>query len=329
MKIKTNRRFTISAAALTVAVSVGISGCSGAPASLQQASPSGSDSSLSNCGFNLSLDTVPERVVTLKSTPLEMLLALGESDRIVGSAMLDGPVPAELTPSGWEPTVLADEAPSKEVFLAAQPDFVFAGWESSLSADGVGTRDELHQLGIRSYVAPPACSFGGDAPEELEFDDVFDMILEVGTIFEAEDRAQALIDGQRERLAAVDRPSAEVSALWFSSGEDVPFVGGGTGSPNMIMRAAGLSNTAGAEAQSWFSMPWESFVASDPDVIVLVDAPWNSAEKKQALLESHPAASTMRAVRDARFIVVDFATTEAGVRNIDAVETIAKAAQRL
>lgn len=326
MKIETNRRFKYTVLLLAVGALALLPGCSSlSPEAPAQVTPRPA-SAIDNCGFTVELDVPPERVVTVKSTPLELLLALGQSSRIVGSAMLDGPVPQGLAPTGWEPNVLADQLPSREVLLAAEPDFVIAGWESNLGQDGLGTRTELLGLGINTYVAPPACAFGSESSDPLEFDDVFDMISEVGAMFDASSEAESIISDQRSRLEAIPKNDGTLSALWFSSGEDAPFVGGGTGTPSMIMRAAGLTNVAEPEAQSWFSMPWESFVASDPDVIVLVDAPWNSAEKKRAVLEGHPAASSMRAVKEERFIVVDFATTEAGVRNIDAVESIANAA---
>lgn len=304
-----------------------LSGCGQTPApSAPPASPPAA-ATLINCDFEISTAPSPQRVVTIKSTPLELMLALGLADRVVGSAMLDGPVPDELAPSDWKASVISEELPSRELLLAAEPDFVFAGWASNLGSDGIGTREELLSFGIRSYVAPPACTFGADSAEPLDFDDIFEMFSEIGTIFEAETQATALIEEQRARLAAIDTPSAPRTALWFSSGDDTPFVGGGSGAPNMIMQAAGLTSLTADEPQSWFSMPWESFVASDPDVIVLVDAPWNSAQKKQDLLEGHPAASTMSAVKAKSYIVVSFATTEAGVRNVEAVEAIATALQ--
>ena len=41
---------------------------------------------LDNCGFAVTLPAAPERVVTIKSTATEMLLALGLGERIVGVA---------------------------------------------------------------------------------------------------------------------------------------------------------------------------------------------------------------------------------------------------
>lgn len=323
---KANHQFTFGKIAVATAALLVLSGCA---TGSSDAAPGGTDAAatdaatIDNCGFSLATSPAPEKVVTIKSTPLELMLALGLEDHIVGSAFLDGPVAEELAPEGWEPNVLAEDLPSQEVLISASPDFVFAGWESNLSTDGVGTREDLLSKGMRTYVAPPACEFGSEITEPLAFGDVFQMITEVGSIFEVEDRAEALIAEQQTRLDAVATPTANVTALWYSSGSDTPFVGGGTGTPHMIMTAAGLENVASSELQSWYGMPWETFVASDPDVIVLVDAPWNSAEEKRERLESHPAASKMTAVQEGNYIIVDFATTEAGVRNVEAVETIA------
>ena len=90
----------------------------------------------------------------------------------------------------------------------------------------------------------------------------------------------------------------------------------------MIMDAAGLTNIFADVHDTWTSAGWEQVVAADPDVIVLVDATWNSAQKKIDLLESNPATSQLTAVREQRYLTVPFAAGEAGVRNADAVASL-------
>ena len=102
---------------------------------------------IENCGTSVTFDAPPGRVVTIKSTATELLLALGLGDRIVGVGFQDGPVPDQWAPA-TELTVLADRVPSQEVVLEAEPDFVYGGWESSFAADGAGARDSLHALGV-------------------------------------------------------------------------------------------------------------------------------------------------------------------------------------
>src|SRR5690606_9967248 len=98
----------------------------------------------------------PQRVVTIKSTATEMLLALGLGGRIVGVGFQDGPAPEPWTATAASLPVLADKLPSQEVVLEAEPDLVYGGWESNFSADGAGERTTLAALGVAGYVSPAA-----------------------------------------------------------------------------------------------------------------------------------------------------------------------------
>ena len=86
----------------------------------------------------------------------------------------------------------------------------------------------------------------------------------------------------------------------------------------MIMDAAGLTNIFGDVHDTWTSVGWESVVEADPDVIVLVDATWNTAASKIATLESSPATQGLAAVKNKRYVILPFAATEAGIRNVEA-----------
>jgi iron complex transport system substrate-binding protein len=287
---------------------------------------------LDNCGFSVTFDAAPQRVVTIKSSTAEMLLALGLGDRIVGSAFLDGPVPDALADAARGTAVEApfsDEVPGAEATLALEPDLVYAGWESNVTADGAGDRGTLAQLGVGTYVSPSACKGEGYMPDPLTFDQVFDEITEAGEIFDANPAAAELVAQQRKTLAGVAKDDRGLSALWYSSGGDTPYVGAGIGAPQMIMDAVGLENVAGDVHDTWTSMSWEQVVADDPDVIVLVDATWNSADDKIARLEANPATAQLTAVREHRYLTVPFPATEAGVRNVDAVVDLAAQLQEL
>lgn len=272
--------------------------------------------SIENCGTTVSVKKAPERIVTIKSSTTELLLALGLGDRIVGSAFLDGPLPAELA-SGASLNVISDFLPGQEAVLGLAPDFIYGGWESNFSADGVGERDHLAGLGIGTYVSPAACK-GEYMPDPLTFERVFDEVTEAGALFGATDAAAALVAEQKAALAALDPAAGGTTALWYSSGTDSPYVGAGIGSPAMIMDAAGLTNIFGDVHDTWTSVGWESVVEADPDVIVLVDATWNTAASKIATLESSPATQGLVAVKNKRYVILPFAATEAGIRNVEA-----------
>jgi iron complex transport system substrate-binding protein len=278
--------------------------------------------SIDNCGTEVTLAAPPQRIVTIKSSTTELVLALGAGERLIGAAFLDGPFPDDVAEAGADVPVLAEKAPSSEIVLGAEPDLVFAGWESSFAADAIGERAELAELGVATYVAPAACQGEGYRPDPLTFDAVFSHILEAGDLLGEPQAAAALVAQQQEALAAVAPSQDGLTALWYSSGSDTPFVGGGIGAPQMIMEAAGLTNIAAEIDDAWGSMGWESVVAAEPDVIVLVDSLWNSAEHKIEVLEGNPVTAALPAVQEGRYLVVDFAATEAGIRNVDAVATL-------
>jgi iron complex transport system substrate-binding protein len=207
--------------------------------------------------------------------------------------------------------------------LSLSPDFIYGGWESNFTADGVGERDQLASLGIGTYVSPAACKGDGYVPDPLTFDTVFAEIREAGAIFGATDAAADLVAEQQAGLASAtqSRATGAPTALWYSSGTDSPYVGAGIGSPAMIMDAAGLTNIFADVHDTWTSVGWESILEADPSVIVLVDASWNTAASKIETLESNPATQGLSAVKAQRYIVLPFAATEAGIRNVEAVSS--------
>jgi iron complex transport system substrate-binding protein len=261
--------------------------------------------------------------VTIKSTSTEMMLALGLGDRIVGTAFADGPTPDAYAKAAADIPVLSDQAPSQEAVLDLEPDFVYGGWESNFAADTAGDRQTLARLGVTSYVSPAACKESDYQPDPLTFDAVFDQIRELAAIFAVPERANKLIADQKTLLDSVAEPGHGLSALWYSSGEDAPYVGGNIGAPAMIMNELGLENVFADVHDTWSTVSWEQVVDRDPDVIILVDATWNTAQSKIDRLESNPATSAMTAVREKRYLYVPFPAGEAGVRNAQAVVDLA------
>lgn len=282
---------------------------------------------VTNCGTEVTVDSPPERIVTIKSTPTELVLALGLGERIVGTAFLDGPVPEELAPEDAL-TEISDQAPGQEAVLELEPDLVFAGWESNLAADTAGERDVLADLGVATYVSPSACQSEG-APEQMTYDLLFDHFTEAGDLLGAQEAAAELVAEQRAELDDLGRLAEEPTALWWSSGTDTPFVGGGTGAPQMVMERVGLANIAADVDQTWTSLGWEAVVDADPDVLVLVDADWNSAAQKIEHLESHPATRELSAVKAGRYLTVPFPAGEAGVRSVSAAAGLLAQAEEL
>lgn len=305
-------------AALTVPLVALLAACA-APAPSPSATPTAV--TVENCGVSVTFDTPPQRVVAIKSTSTEMMLALGVGDRIVGTAFQDGPVPEEWAADAVGLESISDFMPSEEAVLELEPDLVYSGWESAFAPDAAGDRSELSTLGVASYVQPAACRSTGVLPK-LTFDEVFREIQEAADIFGVS--ADDLLAAQQSELDAIEPDDRGLTALWYSSGTDIPYVGAGLGAPQLVLETAGLANIAGDLEMTWSSFGWESIVAADPDVIVLIDADWNTAASKIELLESNPATAALAAVQQQRYIILPFAAGEAGVRTVSAAASVAE-----
>ena len=310
--------------ALGVASLFALTACataSAAPPSSPSASAPASRT-IDNCGTTVDFTgAAPKRVVTIKSTSTEMLLALGLGNRIVGTAFQDGPVPSVWKAQAAKLTSLSNFVPSQEVVLATEPNLVYGGWESNFSADGAGTRGELATLGVASYVSPAACKEAGYQPTRLRFSDIFSEIDQVAAIFRVSDAK--LLASQKAELASITADTRGRTALWYSSGDESPYVGAGIGAPQLVLDTIGLKNVAGSVKDTWTSFNWESVVEADPDVIVLVDATWNTAAKKIQSLETNPVTANLSAVKNHRYLTVPFAASEAGVRTVSAAKDLA------
>lgn len=280
------------------------------------------------CGTTTTFAQAPERVVTAKSSTMEMLLALGTGDTIIGTSYQDGPLPQWLESAANNNEAIAnplsDKLAGQEALLELEPDLVYVGWESNLSADGMGERASYEKLGVNTVVAPSACKAPGYQPDPLTYDDIFNEIQLAGRIFDVQDQASQLVDKQKTELAQVQADSRGLTALWYSSGSDTPFVGGGKGSAQLTLDTIGLENIASEIEDTWGSMSWEKVIEADPDVIVLVDSAWGTTEKKIGVLEGNPATSQLTAVKNKRYLVVPFPATEAGVRSVSAATDLAE-----
>ena len=305
---------------LVLLASVALAGCAATPAAVPTASAD-APVTVDNCGTSVTFDTAPSRVVTIKSTSTEMLLALGLGDKIVGTAFQDGPVPDQWAADAASLTSISDKVPSEEVVLEKQPDLVYAGWESAFAADGAGERPELASLGVNSYVSPSACQ-SAEQPAKLSFDNVFGDITQIASIFRVD--PAPLLAEQQKTLDSIDVNGDGRTAFWYSSGSDTPYSGAGIGAPELVLETVGLTNIAADVKATWAPLSWESVVDADPYFIVLIDATWNTAAAKIERLETNPATANLDAVLNKRYLVLPFASSEAGVRTVEAAASLSK-----
>lgn len=276
---------------------------------------------LENCGVSVAVDDPPARAVTMNQAATEVMLALGLQDSMAGTSFMDDEILPEFAAAYDDVPVLADSYPSAETLLDTEPDIVYASYPSAFQPENGGERQDLAGLGVATYLSPSACpDRSGDEP--LDIETVWQEIHDVGTLFAADQAAQELVEAQRAELdAALDAAGdlSDTTVMWWDNSFDAPSVGVCCGAPGMIMDTAGVENAFSDESGSWAEVSWEQVVEREPDVIVLVDADWSTAQDKRDAIESTPAVASLPAVQEGRFVVIPFSATTPGVRNVDAV----------
>ena len=325
---------TLTAAALA------LSGCGASEVVTQKAAATGERSTaypltIENCGRAVEVDEAPQRVVSLDQNSTEILLSLGLGDRIVGTASWTDPVLPSLADENEDVPRLADNAPTYEVVLGADPDFVTASFGRHFAEGGVVTRDRLDETGIGSYLSPTDCSddrsvnAGGTRTAPLTVDDLYREIRELAEIFDVPARGDALIASLKERAAAavegVDFGGEKV-VFWFADTR-TPYVAGGMGAPAILARDTGMSGAFADQTDDWPATSWEAIVEADPDVIVLGDLqrdrfPGDRLDDKIAFLESDPVTRSLDAVKHKRFIALHGAEMNPSIRFVDGLAKI-------
>jgi iron complex transport system substrate-binding protein len=284
---------------------------------------------IDNCGQPERFDKPVERAVANDVNIIETLLALGVQDRMAGYSGLNrkqvgDPLRARLAGV----PELAHQYPSLEVLLGARTDFYVAGWSYGMRVGGEVTPETLARYGIRSYAIRESCIRIGPRPG-IGIDDMFEDVRAIARAFGVAARAEALVDGFNRRLAgiaaAIARTNRRPRVFVYDSGDDAPVTVGRYAMPTALIRAAGAANVMDDVASSWTRVNWEAMVQRDPEFIVVIDYGLLPAAGKIAFLKGTPALAGVAAVRDRRFVVLDYDEATPGVRNVEAVETLAHA----
>lgn len=309
------------APAASSAVSSARSGATSSAADLLPAA--GFPVTIENCGMTVTIAAPPKRAVTLNQGATEVVLALGLADRLAGTAYLDDSIPEKWRAAYDSVPVLSEKFPSREVFLAAEPDFAYASYATGFSAKAAGERAELAAAGIPTFVSPFSC--GTPSSEPATWQRVWGEISDVAAAFGEPQRAQQLVADQQRTLDGITaaRVGADRTVLWFDSGTTTPYVGAGSGGPQLILDAVGARNIFADASGGWADGSWETVIAANPDVIVLADASWSTAAEKIEYLTADPVLRDLDAVRSKRFVVVPFSETTPGARLIDGAAAVA------
>lgn len=282
-----------------------------------------------SCNRKVTFQRAPQRAVSHDINMTEMMVALGLQNRMVGYTGISAwnKLNAPLKQALGKLPELAGDYPSSEALLARNADFFFAGWNYGLRVGGPVTPASLAPLGINVYELSESCAHVMKRPA-ASLDDVYRDINTLGRIFDVEPRAQKVVAGMRAKVdgaaARVAKRKSTPSVFVYDSGEDRPFSAGRLAMPDALISAAGGRNILNDVNASWTRVDWETVVARNPQVVVIIDYGKVTAQQKIAFLQKHPALNKMAAVRDKRFIVLPYDSATPGIANADAIIALAR-----
>lgn len=337
-------RFTRSflSAAVGVAAVATLAGCSATSTDHSHHDGRASESSSSSrgldqvqtdpsCPAEVSLSSVPERVVTMDAGAAAFLIELGVGDTIVGTAAPDFKTDfsGDLREKLDALPVLDDGRGSAESVIAAEPDLVAGISQYEFGAfDGTASVEQLKSAGS---AALSACGAVQDGPME-NIDETYRYITALATAFDIAERGEELIERIRDQVeeAAADTSDVDVPVLTLSS---VPDAGagvktsGGSSFANGIITLAGGTNIAQGELQNFASLSAETVTQANPEVIVIVSGFANeSDEQLKAAIIASPLLAQTDAVKEGNVVVVpQRILLSPSLLNADAVQTIADA----
>lgn len=285
---------------------------------------------VTSCDRQLTIEQPPQRAVSQDINLTGMLLALGLKSRMVGYSGISAwktPNP-ELMAQLADLPELAARHPSLENLLNVEADFFFAGWNYGMRVGGEVTPASLARFGIPVYELSESCAHV--MPRRVaSLEDVYNDLHNLGRIFAVQPRAEALVQGMQQRVAAVRERLADSGpaprVFLYDSGEESPFTAGRLAMPQALIEAAGGRNVMDELAASWVRVGWEAVISSDPEVILIVDYGERSAAQKRDFLLQHPALQGLTAIREQRFVVLPYLAVTPSLENAAAIETLAAA----
>ncbi|QVJ02857.1 ABC transporter substrate-binding protein [Nocardiopsis eucommiae] len=311
-----------------VTVSVLLAGCG---ARVEGASEAGAGPvTVQRCGEEVEY-TTPQRVVAYEGGSADKLFALGLVDHVHGYVMPPANPPVEESPWAEDYAAvefLSDDLLNRELVVDAEADLVVAGWNSGFSDQRGITPEILDGIGVQSFMHAESCfNYPGHPERVTPFEGLYTDLERMGRIFGVEERATELVEGYRERVAAVEEQVPEEAAVpvfLYDSGTDQPFTAGNQVPPHDIIEHAGGSNIFGDLEQRWTQVGWEPVVEAEPEVIIILDYGDQPAQEKIDFLTSSPAMAEVPAVREENFFVLDYNEGISGPRNIDGLEKFAE-----
>lgn len=289
---------------------------------------------IENFGLSTTFYSAPERVVVFDYMAAQLFAALGLTDRIIALAPAADDIieVAEEFRSAIAAVYMFPDAhmtngvPTFEIVLTYEPDFAI-GNVFAFGQWGVGEAEDFIAASTNIYVLQGTYV---DAPT---LENIYNDIINLGLIFDVQDRAEALVADLRareSRIVSAVEGAGEVTVFNVDSirAEDgtILTVGNANLLDYMINQAGGVNVFNDVDAM-FTRISLEELIMRDPEYIIITRYYYfdDEEEMKINFLTTTPELSGITAVIEENFIVVPGLHLWPGIQSLDALETIARA----
>ena len=272
---------------------------------------------LDNYGREISVNAIPQKVLTLGPNCSELFIALGLGDKIIGNSLDNhsrGPLP-EYEEAYSKIPELNYASATREAVISSGADFIYGiDWEFGKESLDV---EELKNYGITTYI---------NSATSLE--QIYKEIEDIGKIFKIEAKSEAFIKDQKDRIASVEekiKDKTPIKVLVYDSGGDGVFTCGGTNFETLLIEKAGGKNVFDdITDKQWTTVSYEEVLKRNPDIILIHDYDSPSVEEKIAAIKKDPALSQLEAVKNENFAVITLESILPGGRMAYTVESLSR-----
>lgn len=268
----------------------------------------------------------PEKVLAVYQGSIETMLELGLEDKLVAAAGLDNELDEKYQEAFKNVNYLTEFTPSKETVTMLNPDMILS-WGSIFSQEKLGDVNEWIEKGCNTYINTNTRRKDGESRTiENEMTD----ILNLGKIFNVEDKAQEIVDNMKEKIStslesAKDQEKQNALIIEFN-GDQITNYGASSLGGDMVTSLGG-----NLVAKTQTKLGKEDIVSLNPDVIYVVYMPYSGDDPQQVkednlnkILKDN-AFKSLDAIKNGRVVPLMLGDMYAsGVRTINGIETISQ-----
>ena len=264
-------------------------------------------------GRTITLESPPQRIVSLAPSNTEILFAIGAGQQMVGRDEFSNyPEEALALPSvggSWGDY-------NAEAIVALNPDLVLAA-----EINPPELVESLEKLGLTVYLLP----------NPTDMDGIYQIMQTAAQLSGHESETNALVESLKVRADAITSKTASLTdrpSVFYeldSTEPNAPYTAGAGTFVELLIEMAGGTNVGSAMDSPWAQISLEQLVVMDPEIILLGDSAYGATPESVA---ARPGWESISAVKNGRvYPFNDDLASRPGPRMVDGLEAMARLIQ--